>query len=52
MWAIYAWGAGLLCLTFGVNAEVIVEQVALTYDSNPANLFVSFAAFSDEQTAK
>eukprot|EP00598_Pedospumella_elongata_P003477 CAMPEP_0184986014 /NCGR_PEP_ID=MMETSP1098-20130426/15281_1 /TAXON_ID=89044 /ORGANISM="Spumella elongata, Strain CCAP 955/1" /LENGTH=341 /DNA_ID=CAMNT_0027510165 /DNA_START=27 /DNA_END=1049 /DNA_ORIENTATION=+ len=52
MWAIYAWGAGLLCLSFGVNAEVIVEQVALTYDSNPANLFVSFAAFSDEQTAK
>jgi len=52
MWAIYAWGAGLLCLTFGVNAEVKVEQVALSYTAQPSELFVSFAAFSDEQTAK
>ena len=46
--------AGIICL-LGVASSIastLVEQVTLSYDSNPANVMFSFAAFSDKANAQ
>lgn len=48
---IQSWCVGVLFMAIGVVAQVLVEQVQLTYDVNPENVFVTFAAWSNESHA-